>query len=79
MHTKLKLLSLSSLLALSHYAQADWVDDAVLASDAHVIQLREHIHQHPELGNIEFETSKLVQKELKSYGIEVKPVMPKPA
>ena len=72
MHTKLKLLSLSSLLALSHFAQADWVDDAVLASDAHVIQLREHIHQHPELGNIEFETSKLVQKELKSYGIEVK-------
>ena len=49
MHTKLKLLSLSSLLALSHFAQADWVDDAVLANDAHVIQLREHIHQHPEL------------------------------
>ena len=46
MHTKLKLLSLSSLLALSHYAQADWVDDAVLANDANVIQLREHIHQH---------------------------------
>ena len=69
MHTKLKLLSLSSLLALSHYAQADWVDDAVATNNAHVIQWREHIHQHPELGNIEFETSKLVQKELKSYGI----------
>ena len=33
MHTKLKLLSLSSLLALSHYAQADWVDDAVAANN----------------------------------------------
>lgn len=36
------------------------------------IQLRHQIHQHPELGNMEFQTSKLVQSELKSYGIEVK-------
>ncbi|UOO89855.1 amidohydrolase [Vitreoscilla massiliensis] len=72
MKTTLKLLSIASLMALTHTAHADWIDDAVLKNDAQVIQLRQHIHQHPELGNLEFETSKLVQKELKSYGIEVK-------
>src|SRR5690606_19278406 len=44
----------------------------VQAAEAHTIKLRQHIHQHPELGNMEFKTSELVQKELKSYGIEVR-------
>ena len=72
MNTHLKLLSISSLLALTSLAHADWIDDAVLKNDAKVIELREHLHQHPELGNIFFVFLKLVQKQLQSYGIEVK-------
>ncbi len=56
----------------SQISFADWVDNSVQAAEAHTIKLRQHIHQHPELGNMEFKTSELVQKELKSYGIEVR-------
>lgn len=62
----------ASLLLCSPSSFADWVNDSVNRVEAHTIQLRQYIHQHPELGNMEFQTSKLVQKELKSYGIEVK-------
>lgn len=51
---------------------ADWVKDATQQNENQVIQLRQHIHEYPELGNMEFKTSALVQKELKSYGIQVK-------
>lgn len=51
---------------------ADWINDSAQNVEAHTIKLRQHIHQHPELGNMEFKTSELVQKELKSYGIEVR-------
>lgn len=51
---------------------ADWIKPSVQAVESHTIKLRQHIHQHPELGNMEFKTSELVQKELKSYGIEVR-------
>lgn len=60
-----------SLLFCSSLSMADWIDDATLQVEPKTIQLREYIHQHPELGNVEFKTSALVQKELKSYGIEV--------
>src|SRR5690606_40007174 len=60
------------LLFCSQFSLADWIDDSVQAAEAHTIKLRQHIHQHPELGNMEFKTSELVQKELKSYGIEVR-------
>ena len=62
----------ASLLLCSPLSFADWVNTAVEKNEAETIQLRHHIHQHPELGNMEFETSKLVQQQLKSYGIEVK-------
>lgn len=61
-----------SLLLCSPLSFADWINTAVEKNEAQTIQLRHHIHQHPELGNMEFETSKLVQQQLKSYGIEVK-------
>jgi amidohydrolase len=62
----------TSLLLCSPLSFADWIHAAVEKNEAQTIQLRHHIHQHPELGNMEFETSKLVQQQLKSYGIEVK-------
>ena len=36
-----------------------------------MIALRHEIHQHPELGNREFETSKLVAARLRSLGLDV--------
>lgn len=70
---KLKRISLClPVLLCSQFSLADWVDDSVNKVEAHTVKLRQHIHQHPELGNMEFKTSELVQKELKSYGIEVK-------
>lgn len=35
-----------------------------------IIQIRRHIHQHPELSFKEFETSKFIQKQLTSWGVE---------
>lgn len=60
------------LLLCQQLTFADWVNDAAQKVETHTIKLRQHIHQHPELGNMEFKTSALVQKELKSYGIEVR-------
>jgi amidohydrolase len=37
-----------------------------------VIQWRRYLHEHPELGNREFNTSKLVADELRKLGIEVR-------
>ena len=50
----------------------DWVKAAALKEEAGVIALRQRIHQHPELGNQEFETAKLVAERLKALGIEVR-------
>ena len=60
------------LLFCSQLSLADWIDDSAKNVEAHAIKLRQHIHQYPELGNMEFKTSELVQKELKFYGIEVR-------
>jgi amidohydrolase len=51
-------------------AEAD-IDQAVERSAPAMIQLRHRIHQHPELGNREFETSKLVAAQLRSFGLDV--------
>lgn len=37
-----------------------------------VVEWRRYLHQHPELGNREFNTSKLVAEQLRKLGIEVK-------
>ena len=57
---------------LCHAADAPWVNPAVAAASAQVIDLRHSIHQHPELGNTEVKTSALVAQQLKSWGIEVR-------
>ena len=48
------------------------IDTAAAHLEASVIACRRDIHQHPELGNREVRTSKLVVDKLKSLGIEVK-------
>jgi len=52
-------------------AQSDKVEDAVEAHAAEIIELRHQIHQHPELGNREFETAKLVAAHLRGLGFDV--------
>lgn len=67
----------ASVLALAMsaatFASDDgWVKPAALQLAPEVIALRHQIHQHPELGNQEFETSKLVATHLKALGMEVR-------
>ncbi len=50
---------------------AERIDAAAKAEEAKVIAWRRDIHQHPELSNREFRTSKLVADHLRSLGIDV--------
>src|ERR1700741_4452376 len=52
------------------------IDTAATHLESSVIACRRDIHQHPELGNREFRTSKLVADKLKSLGIEGKTPIP---
>lgn len=67
------LTILTTLVATSSQAaNSDWVDAAVIAVNQEVIDLRHTIHQHPELGNLEFKTAELVAERLKAWNIEVR-------
>ena len=48
------------------------IDRAVIAVSAKVVAWRRDIHEHPELGNREFRTSKLVADHLRSLGMTVR-------
>lgn len=48
------------------------IDDGAAAAEAKVIAYRRDIHQHPELGNRETRTAKLVADRLRELGIEVR-------
>ena len=48
------------------------IDDVAKRVEPSVVECRRDIHAHPELGNREFRTSKLVADKLKQLGIEVR-------
>jgi amidohydrolase len=71
----LLLYSLSICVSIPTLAQtknADPVDLAIKKLEPKTIEWRRDIHQHPELGNREFRTSKLIAAHLRSLGLEVK-------
>jgi len=47
------------------------IDNAITRNKAQIIKIRRFIHMNPELGNREFETSKLVASRLLSLGLDV--------
>ena len=51
---------------------SDRIDDAAARVESKVIAVRRDIHEHPELGNREVRTAKLVADRLRALGIEVK-------
>ncbi len=51
--------------------QAADISPAVQAINPRVVEWRRDIHAHPELGNREFRTSKLVAQHLEGLGLEV--------
>ncbi|MBO1254589.1 amidohydrolase [Alteromonas sp. 5E99-2] len=71
---KLKLLALSLLIpTLSHggTVSPSVVDKMADEIEPHVIALRHHFHEFPELSNREFDTAKRVAQELRKLGLEV--------
>ncbi len=65
--------SLTLILLLAALpAVAQDVSEMAAAVDEKVVEWRRDIHQHPELGNREFRTAKLVAEHLRALGMEVR-------
>jgi amidohydrolase len=47
------------------------INAAIDRDTSAMIELRHQVHQHPELSNREFETSKLVAERLRALGLDV--------
>lgn len=45
--------------------------EEILEIKDHFVDIRRHIHENPELGFEEVETTKLIRRELESYGVEI--------
>jgi len=71
-YLKKSFIIINLILGIQYLAYADWINQAAMKVEPHTIQLRHYIHANPELGNLKFKTSELVQKELNAYGAEVK-------
>jgi len=75
---KMTWIAGAALMALASPAAAQSFDAAVFAAakkvQPQVVEWRRDIHEHPELGNNEVRTSKLVADHLRKLGIEVRTV-----
>jgi amidohydrolase len=74
-HVRTKFLSLACLLATAVSAQKTTpasIDAAVNKIESKTITWRRDFHQHPELGNREVRTAKIVADHLRALGLEVK-------
>jgi amidohydrolase len=66
------LLMFTALGSAPVSATEDQADRLAAGVEPKVIEWRRDIHQHPELGNREFRTAKLVAEHLRSLGLEVR-------
>src|SRR5688500_18837072 len=74
-HVRTKLIPIACLLATAASAQKTSpaaIDAAVAKIESKTIAWRRDFHQHPELGNREVRTAKIIADHLRSLGIEVK-------
>src|SRR5437868_13015712 len=68
----MRVLAILALEVLMSTTLDQRIDDAAKKVEAKVIACRRDIHEHPELGNRETRTSKIVADRLRELGIEVK-------
>ena len=61
----------SSVYSSSTVASVPNAAELTAQVESKVIAWRRDLHQHPELSNREFRTSKVIEKHLKSLGLEV--------
>ena len=69
------LLALCAVLPIAQPLRAQQFDrriaDAVERILPQIVEIRQRIHQNPELGNREFETARLIAQHLRELGFEV--------
>ena len=66
-----RFAAIALLVAPAHaLAQRPDIDAAVSRAAADIVEIRHHLHQHPELGNREFETAGLVAEHLRALGFD---------
>ncbi|WP_417443994.1 amidohydrolase [Joostella sp.] len=68
---KLNILTLFLIMvSYNSYSQHD-IDSAIAAIEDKVIEWRRYFHEHPELSNREYNTSKVIAKHLSDLGLKV--------
>ena len=67
-----QILFLMMLVSIGIQAQNARTDKLIDQVEPQVIEWRRYFHEHPELSNREFETSKIIASHLKKLGLEVK-------
>ncbi len=67
-----QILFLMMLVSIGIQAQNARTDKLIDQVEPQVIEWRRYFHEHPELSNREFETSKIIASHLKKLGMEVK-------
>jgi amidohydrolase len=66
------ILTVPPLLRAVDTKTAQRIDDQIERDEAEIVRIRRFIHMNPELGNREFETSRLVASKLETLGLEVR-------